>query len=61
MKEQANILFGALFHFLWLSLSVVIQTSIASLSVPDITSLHLEGKEKRGLCQDALGKIPHPI
>ncbi len=27
---------------------------------PDITSLHLEG-EKCGLCQEALGKIPHPI
>lgn len=59
-ESQADISFGALFHFLWLSLSVVIQTSIASLSVPDITSLHLEGK-KCGLCQEALGKIPHPI
>jgi len=57
---MVDISFGALFYFSWLSLSVVIQTSIASLSVPDITSLHLEDK-KRGLCQGILGKIPHPI
>lgn len=44
-ESQADISFGALFYFLWLSLSVVIQTSIASLSVHDITSLHLEGKK----------------
>lgn len=57
----ADISFEALFYFSWFSLSVVIQTSIASLAVPDITSLHLEGEKKHGLCQGPLGKLPHPI
>ncbi len=59
-ESQADISFGALLHFFMaFSLCGDPDQQCITLS-PDITSLHLEG-EKCGLCQEALGKIPHPI